>query len=334
MSELLIVTAKTDVHADAVIEKLKESDLKPIRLNVEDFIQKSSYCFTWDNSGNFCHQSLLLKDSLRSIENVKVIWWRKPKDYVEYSEVNDPWAIKYCQDETKSLIQSLPGLFPRANWINNYYNLRLPSRRINQIPLANKLGIIIPPTLVTNQYEPLKDFLIKNGNCIIKPMDYSGFIHEGEQYGCFTRPINIDTIESLKDSIHLAPVFIQKRINKKAEYRVTLIGKKSFVCRIESKHLNDIDINQDWRVTNPENLNYLQDSLPDNYITKLQRMLEMLGLHFGAFDIIRDDNDVLNFIELNPNGQWLWIEQFTGMPMLEAMVELIEELGNNVPCVR
>jgi hypothetical protein len=329
MGEVLIVTAKTDVHADAVIENLKDSKLKPIRLNVEDFIKKSSYNFTWDEQGVPCHQSLLLKDSLRSIDDVKVIWWRKPKDYIEYPEVTDPWAIKYCQDETRSLIQSLPGLFPDAIWINNYYNLRLPSRRINQIPLTRQLKINIPPTLVTNEYEPIKDFLLKHGECIIKPMDYAGFLHSGNQYGCFTRPINIETVESLKDSVHLAPVFIQKRVEKKAEYRVTLIGEKSFVCRIEPRNLDDADVNQDWRVTNPENLDHIQDSLPDAYIAKLQKMLQLLGLHFGAFDIIRDNNDVLNFIELNPNGQWLWIEQLTKMPMIEAMIELIEKLGSN-----
>lgn len=206
--------------------------------------------------------------------------------------------------------------------------MRLPSRRINQIPIARQLEINIPPTLVTNQYEAIVNFLNQHGNCIIKPMDYSGFLYNDNQYGCYTRPIDLETVEHLQESIHLAPVFIQKRIEKKAEYRVTLIGKKSFVCRIESKHLNDTDVNQDWRVTEPDKLNHFSDVLPEDYIAKLHQMLEILGLHFGAFDIIRGDDDVIYFIELNPNGQWLWIETLTGMPMVEAMVELIKELAS------
>ena len=67
--------------------------------------------------------------------------------------------------------------------------------------------------------------------------------------------------------------------------------------------------------------------MPDAYIDKLFKMLDELGLNFGAFDVIQDDDDTLYFIELNPNGQWHWIEILTGMPMVKAMRELIEELA-------
>lgn len=57
-------------------------------------------------------------------------------------------------------------------------------------------------------------------------------------------------------------------------------------------------------------------------------MLEIFGLNFCAFDIIRDHDDELYFIELNPNGQWYWIEILTQMPMVKAMADLITELAN------
>jgi len=329
MAQLLIVTSQDDIHTDVVIKELENSTIEPIRLNSDTLIQESSYTFSWEQQGQPTTQNLTFKDSNRSIHDVKVIWWRKPKDYFPYSEVQDEWAKKYAIDETKSLVQSLPGLFPNAKWINNYYHLRLPSRRINQIPLAKQLGIPIPATLVTNQYESIISFLKQHSDCIVKPMDYSGFLHDGDQYACYTRPIDLKTVDLLKESIHLAPVFIQKRIIKKAEYRVTLIGKKHFVCRIETSHLNDPEVNQDWRVTEPDKLVHTPDTLPEEYIAKLHRMLEILGLNFGAFDIIRGDNDVLYFIELNPNGQWYWIEILTGMPMVKAIVELIEDLALN-----
>ena len=56
-------------------------------------------------------------------------------------------------------------------------------------------------------------------------------------------------------------------------------------------------------------------------------MLDEFGLNFGAFDIIRDEDDTLYFIELNPNGQWYWIEILTKMAMVRAMLELIEDLA-------
>jgi hypothetical protein len=328
--QLLIVTSESDVHADFLIKELSttKSIIEPVRLNTESFIQKSQYYWAWDALGNVYNQSLFFQDSLREAKEIKVIWWRKPEIYYPYPEVEDEWAVKYSEDETKSLIFSLPGLYPNAMWVNNYYNLRLPSQRINQIPIAKQLGILVPPTLVTNCYEPALDFLKHYGNCIIKPMNYSGFLHKDKQYGCYTHTLDIETLNVLRESIHLAPVFLQKRIPKKAEYRVTLIGDKSFVCRIESKHLDDLDVALDWRITEPERLIHVPDTLPDFYLSKLHQMLKILGLHFGAFDVICDDNDELYLIELNPNGQWYWIEALTGMPMAKAMVELIEKLAS------
>ncbi len=56
-------------------------------------------------------------------------------------------------------------------------------------------------------------------------------------------------------------------------------------------------------------------------------MLDEFGLNFGALDIIRDEDETVYFIELNPNGQWYWSEIIAEMPMVRAMVELIANLA-------
>ena len=83
-----------------------------------------------------------------------------------------------------------------------------------------------------------------------------------KQYSRYTRPIDANTLLAFRDSIRLAPVFIQKRIQKKAEYRLLLISKHDFVCRIEAKHINDADVTLDGRVTEPNKLVHLPDKLP------------------------------------------------------------------------
>ena len=148
-----------------------------------------------------------------------------------------------------------------------------------------------------------------------------------KQYSCYTRSIDAETLLAFRYSIRLAPVLIQKRIQKKAEDRLILISKHDFVWRIDAKHINDSDVTLDWRVTEPDQLVHVPDNLPIDYLKKLHQMLDEFGLNFGAFDIIRDEADTLYFIELNPNGQWYWIEILTKMPMVRAMVELIEDLA-------
>ena len=77
----------------------------------------------------------------------------------------------------------------------------------------------------------------------------------------------------------------------------------------------------------PDKLLHVPDKLPIEYLNKLYQMLDELRLNFGAFYVIRDEDDTLYFIELNPNGQWYWIEIITKMPMVRAIVELIEDLA-------
>jgi hypothetical protein len=44
-------------------------------------------------------------------------------------------------------------------------------------------------------------------------------------------------------------------------------------------------------------------------------MIKKNGLHFGEFDIIKNQNGEYVFLELNPNGQWLWLELKSGYPL-------------------
>ena len=49
------------------------------------------------------------------------------------------------------------------------------------------------------------------------------------------------------------------------------------------------------------------------------RYLRHMGLNFGAFDFIVDNNGQWWFLECNPNGQWLWMEFAAGLPLSETM---------------
>ena len=81
--------------------------------------------------------------------------------------------------------------------------------------------------------------------------------------------MDADTLLAFRDSIRSAPVFIQERIQKKAEYRLTLISKHDFVGRIDAKHINDPEVTLDWGVTEPDKLVRVPEKLPIEYLNKL-----------------------------------------------------------------
>ncbi|MYW03811.1 hypothetical protein GT354_37130 [Streptomyces sp. SID3343] len=50
-----------------------------------------------------------------------------------------------------------------------------------------------------------------------------------------------------------------------------------------------------------------------------------MGLFFGAFDFaVRPDGEWV-FFEVNPSGQWHWLVRRTGLPLVEAMADALQE---------
>ena len=53
-------------------------------------------------------------------------------------------------------------------------------------------------------------------------------------------------------------------------------------------------------------------------------LLKILNLRFGAIDFILDTAGNFTFLEINPNGQWAWIEKRTGYEISNEIVNLLE----------
>jgi D-alanine-D-alanine ligase-like ATP-grasp enzyme len=51
-------------------------------------------------------------------------------------------------------------------------------------------------------------------------------------------------------------------------------------------------------------------------------MMERMRLKFGAFDFVKTDEGELYFLEVNPTGEWAWLEREMGFPMRDAFIEL------------
>ena len=48
-----------------------------------------------------------------------------------------------------------------------------------------------------------------------------------------------------------------------------------------------------------------------------------MGLYFGAFDFILDPDGRYVFLEMNPFGQWVWIEQLCTLRIADSLVGLM-----------
>jgi glutathione synthase/RimK-type ligase-like ATP-grasp enzyme len=108
---------------------------------------------------------------------------------------------------------------------------------------------------------------------------------------------------------------------------VTVVGQKTFVVAIHSQDTEETQI--DWRKGSNISLEHTVIDLPDDVRSRCISLVERLGLRFGAIDLIRDRSGDFWFLEINPNGQWAWIERRTGLPITAAIVDELEAISKS-----
>lgn len=104
-------------------------------------------------------------------------------------------------------------------------------------------------------------------------------------------------------------------MEKDYEVRLTIVHDECYGVKIESS--NSVD----WRKKNAT-IRYSRIKVPENIEKKCIKMMEMLNIHFAAFDFIVNDQEYI-FLELNANGQWQWLEEKLNLGISDKIIEYL-----------
>lgn len=175
-----------------------------------------------------------------------------------------------------------------------------------------------PRTLITNDPAALKEFY-RNcaGRVICKPL-YGGNVSVTTEewdaiYTSLVTPEDIAHAEQVRYQAHQ----FQEFIDKAYELRITVVGTQVFTARIDAPTGNT-----DFRTDYPR-LVHSRYQLSPALEEACVNMVQELGLHYGAIDIMKSKNGIYYFLEINPAGQYHWIEYYTGLPITSALVDLL-----------
>ena len=97
---------------------------------------------------------------------------------------------------------------------------------------------------------------------------------------------------------------LQERVAAAAHYRVVTVGTQCFVSRLESTEADWrvlADDLQVWRRCSPTDL-------PDRLQDQASTIAREMGLGFTSQDWVLDSQGDAISLELNPNGQWLFVD--------------------------
>jgi glutathione synthase/RimK-type ligase-like ATP-grasp enzyme len=117
--------------------------------------------------------------------------------------------------------------------------------------------------------------------------------------------------------------YVQNYVEKAFELRITVVGQEVFACKINSQLQDEDKGKTDWRQGYDYGLKHEPYDLPAEITSKCLLFLQRMELNFGCFDFIVTPGNQYLFLECNSNGQWLWIEQETGMRISGAIANFL-----------
>jgi glutathione synthase/RimK-type ligase-like ATP-grasp enzyme len=218
----------------------------------------------------------------------------------------------------REILYALRSLLESTNaiWMNHPDSNAYASSKPRNLRFAAELGLQIPKTLISSDPIEITHWLNHHHNCIIKSITHGLIKGEKKVKMAFTQrvPINFDID---RDLISGVPIFLQEEIKKLYDIRVTVVGKQLFAASLPSNG------NIDWR-SYDKSQNWQKFELPEGISNACLKLCKKLNLNFAAIDMVLDKEKIY-FLEINPNGQWVWIERETGLPISKAIVDRLSE---------
>jgi hypothetical protein len=121
----------------------------------------------------------------------------------------------------------------------------------------------------------------------------------------WTSPVSAADLPA-DETLRLTPGIFQVRVPKAHELRVTVMGHHVVTARLLSQEVEEARL--DWRAAGSR-VQVEPDRLPPAVEEGCLRLMESLGILFGAFDFIVTPDGEHVFLEVNPAGQFLWVEE-------------------------
>jgi len=317
MAKVLVVTNPKDPHSDAVISRLYQLGAEVVRLHPAECNEDISISIS--RSATAVH----IRSSGRSFraEEIASVWFRRP-DSINLACKHLPYPDRHLV--TQETNATLWGLYGRmdAVWISHPYNLRRASWKLFQLEICRRVGMQCPSYVVSNDVAVLKEFAHSHREVVLKPLHEltTCFELDGKSYSIYVKKFTVDQLAALFEVRPLSPVLLQQYVSKQCDVRVTVIGTKIFAIAIRPPVEGEEVI--DFRPHCSE-MKHEVIEFPETLTKSVLSYMEIMGLNFAAFDFALSHDGQWYFLECNPNGQWLWLEVLTGLPMVETLARYL-----------
>lgn len=327
MANILIISHFSDTHADAVQWHLERLGNQVVRLDLSGFPHETTHTVLLDDS--------LTEERINHVEkeytlnqDFDAVWLRRANAPNVNKELLDPddffVADKLCRAHCKAILNDLT--LGKAFWINKLEASNVADSKQAQLKAALRIGLSVPKTLISNRPQDIKHFIQANlpNKTVYKDIEAIAWPE------LLNRPVVSRTTfieeSGLPDEniLKAVPGIFQREVNKQFEVRTVVMGHQVFAIKINSQLKESGSL--DWREIPFEQMSGVTShyDLPLDIVEKSLLLMDELGICFGCFDFIVDESGEHIFIEVNEQGQFLWMEELVPeLPLLEAFCEFL-----------
>lgn len=307
---VLIVSTPQDVHAQAVERALQKMGVDVVLVDLSQFPQNGALSMRSGAAGR-SYRIRFGTAGWLDLADCRAVWWRRPQAFTLHSQIDQGRFHHFTYNEC---VEAWSGLWHalRADtlWVNDLNKEEAANRKVYQLRVAQDVGLIIPETLITNDVAAAEAFLHQQpaGKVIYKAFSATPahwretrLIREAEQHQL--------------DNVRYAPVIFQEYIEAVYDVRITIIGREIFAAAIHSQETGyQVDFRMEMDQARIEAI-----ELPADLQEKLLCFMHRLGLEYGAIDMRQTPAGQWVFFEVNPAGQYLFIEHKTQQPITQAL---------------
>jgi glutathione synthase/RimK-type ligase-like ATP-grasp enzyme len=313
---ILIVSVAEDLHALTVQREVRESDAAECHIIECDRIAHRD-SLSYGIGHDVTDRAVTSEGRSVRVSDAAVLWLRTigPRQVVE-RQVSEDAAIVIDNDCRGGLSGLLESRF-KGTWISAPEATYRASDKLGQLAVAHRCGFRVPRTLVSqSRRDVMALYDACDGGIVVKTVVGAP--------GPFLQAVKLDSPGTLDyESYSAAPAIYQEYIPGVCHLRLNCFGPRSYAALIRS---DDVD----WRARLGTAIESY-DVSPTLH-RKVRDVLDALGLAMGIVDLKLTPAGEPVWLEVNPQGQFLFLEAYTDLHLAKRFAEyLIDVCADGSP---
>ncbi|MGQ0778926.1 MAG: ATP-grasp ribosomal peptide maturase [Pseudonocardiales bacterium] len=310
---VLVIASELDRTVDGVVAALAHRGVPVFRADCSWFPQR----LTLDaelRDGRW-QGYLATVDRRVELAQVRSIWYRNPAPFVFPAGMSQA-ELQHAEREARiglgGVLMSLP-----AAHVNHPHRVAAATKPW-QLTKAAGCGLSVPPTRITNTTRAAREFVAVADGEVVCKLFANRVIEDGGSKVGHTRLLTAADLADLRGFDTTAHQ-LQRFVDKHYDLRVVMVGERLFPVAIHpTSAAARVDFRSDYRALRHEIVD-----VPAIVENGIRVLLAELGLVFGCLDFVVDQSGEHHYLEVNPTGQFGWLEGTVGVPVTAALAELL-----------